>query len=300
MKRSDFLKNIALLSAGTALLPKIGIFRDSPFTELRRGAGIFSMRGGTIGWLVTNDSIVVIDSQYADTAPEFLNGIDRFGGGPEKVLFNTHHHGDHTAGNKVFDENGYQIIAHEQVPFLQQRAAEAQDTEEEQSYAETTFVDSYDLDLGTETIMAKYYGRAHTSGDSVIWLKEANIAHMGDLVFNRMYPFIDRDNGASIKGWIELLESVAEEAESDTQFIFGHGNPEYGVTGDRDDLLYMRDFLTAVLDYTQKGLNEGKSREEIMETTSLEQFPNFISPLDFLSLPRNLDVAYHELTEENG
>ena len=297
MKRSDFLKHVALLSAGTALAPKLAFYQDSPFTELRGGVGLFNMRGGTIGWMVTNDAIVAIDSQYADTAPDFLSGIGRFGGGPEKVLFNTHHHGDHTAGNKPFADDGYRIIAHEQVPDLQRRSAEAQDDAPEQAYAETTFDESYELDLGESMVMAKYYGRAHTSGDSVIWLPDANITHMGDLVFNRMYPFIDRNGGASIEGWINLLETVAEEADSDTQFIFGHANPEYGVTGSAEDLLYMRDFLSELLEFTQQQIDEGKTREGIMETTHLDAFPDHFSPSDFLSLSRNLDVAYRELTE---
>lgn len=299
MNRFDFLKHSALLSAGTILIPKFNFFQNSPFTELRNGVGTFSMRGGTIGWLVTDDAVVAIDSQYADTAGDFSSGIGQFGGGPERILFNTHHHGDHTAGNKVLNEDGYRIIAHEQVPVLQQRTAEAQESEDNQAYAETTFDESYELDLGSETIIAKHYGRAHTSGDSVIWLQEANIAHMGDLVFNRMYPFIDRNGGASIQGWISLLETVAEEADSDTLFIFGHGNPDYGVTGDVNDVLHKRDYLSALLDFTQQQINEGKSREEIMETTSLEEFPDRFSPSDFLSLPRNLDVAYSELTEDN-
>ncbi len=299
MNRSDFLKNTALLSAGTFLIPKLHFYQNSPFTELRNGVGMFSMRGGTIGWLVTDDAIVAIDSQYADTAADFVSGIGQFGGGPEKVLFNTHHHGDHTAGNKVLNEDGYRIIAHEQVPVLQQRTAEVQESEDDQAYAETTFDESYELDLGMETIIAKHYGRAHTSGDAVIWLREANIAHMGDLVFNRMYPFIDRNGGASIKGWIRLLETVADEADSETQFIFGHGNPEYGVTGTANDLLYMRDFLSALLDFTRQQIDDGMSREDIMETTSLEQFPDHYSPSNFLSLSRNLDIAYSELTEVN-
>jgi cyclase len=298
MNRPTFLKHLALLSAGTALLPRLKVFQNSPFTELRSGAGIFSMRGGTIGWWAGGDAIVVIDSQYADTAAEFLDGIGRYGSGPEKVLFNSHHHGDHTSGNKRFDEAGYEIIAHNQVPFLQQRAAEERETEDEQAYAQTTFDEMHELDLGTETIRAKYYGRAHTSGDSVIWLDEANIAHIGDLIFNRLYPFIDRDSGASIKGWIDVLETVADEADSSTQFIFGHGNPEFGVTGNVDDLMHMRDFLSKLLEHTQQAIDAGQSREEITQTQSFDEFPDFISPGDFLSLPRNLDVAWRELTED--
>jgi glyoxylase-like metal-dependent hydrolase (beta-lactamase superfamily II) len=297
MKRIDFLKNVALLSAGSALLPRMKFFQNSPFTELRNGTGIFSMRGGTIGWFVSDDVTLAIDSQYPDTAADFIGGIDSFGGGTETVLINTHHHGDHTGGNGAFRESGYRIIAHERVPVLQRQSADDADSV---VAAEEIFSEQHELDLGNEMVHIKYYGRAHTSGDSVTWFREANVAHMGDLMFNRLYPFIDRGSGASIQNWITVLETVVDEAESDTQFIFGHGNPEFGVTGTADDLLRKRDFLTKLLEHTQAGIDAGRSREEITSAESFEEFPDFISPSNFLSLPRNLDVAYQELTEGNG
>lgn len=294
MKRRDFLKQTALLSAGAFVLPKISFAQDSPFSPLRNNVGYFTMRGGTIGWMATNDGIVAIDSQYPDPAAVFIDGVTEYGNGPENVLFNTHHHGDHTGGNSVFADNSYQIIAHSNVPVLQRAGAQDGD---EPTVASQLFDDVYRISMGSENIEARYYGRAHTSGDSVIWFDNANIAHMGDLMFNRLYPFIDRSSGASIENWIHVLETVADKADSDTIFIFGHANPEFGVTGNGDDLLYKRDFLSHLLEFTQKGINEGKSREELMETTQFEEFPDHIAPSDFLSLPRNIDVAYRELTE---
>lgn len=298
MNRLDFLKHIGLLSAGAAFIPKHLNFKvQSPFTELRNGIGIFSMQGGTIGWFATDGAIVTVDSQFPDPARAFIQGISDFGSGPEKILFNSHHHGDHTGGNQVFENDGYGIIAHQHVPELQKQAAQRNDTEAGQAYAGTTFEEQFVLDAGGETITAKYYGPAHTKGDSVIWFENANIAHMGDLVFNRIYPFIDRDGGALISGWINLLEAVAGEGDSETLFIYGHGNPEFGVTGHRDDLLHQRDFLSHLLEYTQAGINAGESREEITSAAQFDEFPDYLSPGDFLSLPRNLDVAWRELTD---
>lgn len=298
MNRLDFLKNLGLLSAGATILPSyLSAYARSPFTELRNGVGMFSMQGGTIGWYTTNDAIIVVDSQFPDPARAFVDGIKNFGTGPERVLFNSHHHGDHTGGNLVFENDGFQIIAHANVPDLQRTAAQNSDNEANQAYASTTFDDQYSLDAGTETITAKYYGAAHTRGDSVIWFENANIAHMGDLVFNRLYPFIDRNGGAMISGWINLLETVVAEADSETLFIFGHGSPETGVTGNREDLLYMRDFLSHLLEYTQNAIDAGKSRDEVISRTSFDEFPDHVSPSNFLSLPRNLEVAWLELTE---
>lgn len=297
MNRLDFLKHLGLLSAGAAILPtNFSSIKQSPFTELRGGIGMFSMQGGTIGWYTTDGAIVVIDSQFPDPARAFVEGISAFGTGPQKVLFNSHHHGDHTGGNLVFENDGYTIIAQKNVPALQRTAAQNSDNEANQAYAATTFENEFSFDAGDETINAKYYGPAHTKGDSVIWFENANIAHMGDLVFNRLYPFIDRNGGAMISGWINLLETVAAKANSETLFIFGHGKPEFGVTGSREDLLHKRDFLSHLLEYTQKGIDAGRSREEITSRTSFDEFPEHISPSNFLSLPRNLDVAWLELT----
>lgn len=177
MKRVDFLKQIALLSAGSAFLPKLKFFQESNFTELRNGVGIFTMQGGTIGWFTSDDAIVAIDSQYPDPAGNFLDGISNFGGGPGKVLFNTHHHGDHTSGNPVFAENGYEIIGHANVPGLMNQSAE--DSETPPTVPGTTFEGDYRLSVSNESIYAKHYGPGHTGGDSVIWFENANIAHMG-------------------------------------------------------------------------------------------------------------------------
>lgn len=296
MKRSDFLKQLALISAGTFVLPKLSFRQNSPFTELRGSVGIFSMRGGTIGWYTGGDAIAVVDSQYEDTAADFLNGIREYGDGPQLTLINSHHHGDHTSGNPIFRDAGYRIVAHEEVPRLQQQSVGAGTNA---VTAQETYSESLEIDLGDEQIHLRYHGRAHTSGDSVIRFNNANIIHMGDLVFNRLYPFIDIDGGASIAGWIDLLETVADGADSDTLFIFGHGNPEFGVTGDYGDLLHMRDFLTKVLEHTREGIDAGKSREEITEVHSFDEFPDFVSPSDFLSLPRNLNAAYRDLTENS-
>ena len=47
------------------------------FTPLRRNVGIFNQRGGTIGWMINSDGVLVVDSQFADTAPNLLDRAER-------------------------------------------------------------------------------------------------------------------------------------------------------------------------------------------------------------------------------
>lgn len=89
----------------------------------------------------------------------------------------------------------------------------------------------------------------------MVIFEKANVVHMGDLVFNRLYPFVDRPGGASLRGWVKALEDSAAAYPADAIYVFGHGNSKFGVTGTRGDLLVMRDFFTAVLERVQ-----GRSR----------------------------------------
>jgi len=298
MNRKTFLRQLGYVTAGTILAPSLHKLtkQNGPFFPMNSDIGYFTGRGGTIGWFVTPDAVVVVDSQFQNSAEDFISGIADYGTGPTRILFNTHHHGDHVSGNGVFSSENYQIIAHSNVPVLQRRVAQAQGNIDSMVAAEITFDDNYSIDLGTEQVTAKYYGRAHTGGDSVIWFENRNIAHMGDLVFNRWYPFIDLEGGASIQGWIELLETVAEEANPETRFIFGHGNLDFGVTGNTSDLLYMRDFLSKLLDHTSEGLAAGQSIDEITNIEQFEEFPDHQSAGARLSLTANLKAAYEELS----
>ena len=171
------------------------------FKDVRRNVGTFTARGGTIGYLITPDAVVVIDSQFADTAPLFLNGMKPKAPRKMDLLINSHHHPDHTGGNKVMQPNVGKIVAHANVPGLQQQAGCGAKSEDNQAYADTTFDKDWKASVGKETVSASYYGPAHTGGDIAITFENANIAHMGDLMSFQRNPRADRPAGASIPNW---------------------------------------------------------------------------------------------------
>ena len=111
-----------------------------------------------------------------------------------------------------------------------------------------------------------YHGAGHTGGDAVIVFERANVVHMGDLMFNRLHPRVDRPSGASIKNWISVLERVAKR-HGDATFIFGHAKPGQPITGPAKDLLYLRDYFSAALDYTQKAIKARQSLERSSRST---------------------------------
>jgi glyoxylase-like metal-dependent hydrolase (beta-lactamase superfamily II) len=315
MNRRDFIVRSSLL-ASAGLLARSSLFAQSSsaapmvpvktpagtmpkwtpeFRPLRRGVGLFSGRGGTIGWLSDADALVVVDTQMLDSAAVCLAGLPGRGDRVIDVVLNTHHHVDHTGGNGVFKPAARTIVAQANVPALMHAAAEKMGTLAKQTYPDTTFTDAWRRDFGSEVVSAKYRGPAHTGGDVVIHFEQANVVHVGDLMFNRMYPVTDRPGGCSIRGWISRLEEVLKAYPADAIYIFGHGNPKFGVTGGHPDIQLQRDFLSALLAHVEKGIAAGKPKAEIV---ALENFPGFDdhhAPLPN-RLQGNLSVAFDELT----
>ena len=247
---------VARTAAATAALPFVsplasaapsaGWPRRAEFTPIRRGVGAFTGQGGTIGYLQSDSALVAVDTQFPESAEAFLTGLRDGSDRGLDLLVNTHHHGDHTAGNLVLAPVAAQHVAHEAVPGLQRAAASRGRSLDAQRYADETFRETWSTDLGDETLALHYFGPAHTCGDAVVHFQNADVVHMGDLVFNRRQPYIDRGAGASIENWGTVLETVHGRFSDETVFVFGHAGDGYPVISDRSDLLVMRDFLAAL------------------------------------------------------
>ena len=209
-------------------------------------------------------------------------------------MINTHHHGDHSAGNIAYKGIVEIILAHENSKKNQERVAKERGQEAEQLYPDTTFGKEWTKQVGDETITLKYFGPAHTDGDSITHFENANIVHMGDLIFNRRFPYIDKSAGASIKNWIQVLESTQKTYDQDTIFILGHAGDGYDIVGTMADIKAKQNYLSRLLDVVQTGIKSGKSKEEIMKIQSIKGAEEWKGN----GIDRNISSAYQELTSE--
>ena len=304
-------------AAAAASLGRIPLFAQQPaptfttaYTEIRRGVGTWTARGGTIGWLVNPEGAVAVDSQFADVASMCVERLLKESGKTRiTALINTHHHGDHTGGNGVFRPVTGQIIGHENVPnYMRSSHEAAMKRRAETTPAPTTpvpaapvvpdrtFAKTWSFAHGNERVTATHYGPAHTGGDAVILFERANVAHMGDLMFNRAHPVIDLVNGGSIKGWIQVLEKVASSHGADTIFIFGHAGTGHPVTGNRDNLRYHAKYLGALLEHVGREVKAGKTKEQVTASTALLAGFEDYGPL----IARSLGPAFDEVSAAGG
>ena len=298
MQRRSFIKKTAITAGLIGLSTKeiLAAFLQQPaykITMLRNDVGIFTEKGGTIAFYISKKGIAVVDAQFPETSKHLIDELKKLQDKPIDFLINTHHHGDHTGGNISFKGIAQHVVGHENCLSNYQRVAAEQHSEDKQLFQDLTFKDKWKTKVGDESIRAHYFGAGHTSGDALIHFEHANIVHVGDLMFNRVYPFIDKKAGASFTNWIKVLDKAQSTFDNKTLFVFGHGSNNQ-VTGGKDDLKGLQQYITQLLDQVGKAIKQGKSKDEILQITSIDNVGDWKD--EFKLIKANLEAAYSELT----
>lgn len=295
MHRKDFIKTSLLtISALTLARQKVlSAFMNETWkiTMLTDTIGIFTERGGTILFYFSKEGIVVIDAQFPNTATHLIDELKKRNDQPFHLLINTHHHGDHTSGNIAFKSWVKRVLAHENSLANQKKVAANNHSEEQQFFPTETFSQHHEEKLGDEKIGMHYFGPAHTNGDAVIHFKHANIAHVGDLVFNGRHPVVDRSTGASIKNWIKVVESINKKFDNKTVYVCGHASDANQVVGGKDMIFNFRDYLNNLIQVVESAIKSGKSKIDILKITVIPSFEKY--PTN--GIERVLQAAYEEL-----
>ncbi len=300
MNRKEFIKSAFIIGAGVSFqVNKIfGLSEEKSYTfkELRNGIGIYVNQGGTIGWLANKDAVIVIDAQFPDTAKVFYEELQKLSTGKIDILFNTHHHRDHTAGNSYLGKFSKSIVANENCVRLQKIRNTGTELDENKVYANVTFEKSWSLNIGNENLFAYHLVPAHTGGDAIFHFVNSNVVHMGDLVFNGVYPWVNKEDEASLRGWINFLNNALNHFDDDSLFIFGHSYSPEKVYGNKTDLINMRNYIEALMETVGKLKNAGKTDEEIMNLQTVPGFEN-MKALWKGALKANVKAALIELSE---
>ena len=299
MQRRHFLRNTGLSAAVLALSPKdlLAALVNQPafkITMLRKDAGIFTEKGGTILFHASKKGLIVVDSQFPEQAGHLIAELKKIQATPVDLLINTHHHGDHTGGNIAFKGVAQKIVGHENCLANYKRVTEEMENADKQLMQDTTFTDTWTAKAAGEKIKAYYFGAGHTSGDALIHFENANVVHVGDLMFNRVYPYIDRKAGASFQNWVNVLDRARKTfPDKDTIFVFGHGSNN-AVTGTADDLAGLQNYIDKLLSTVKDAIKAGKTKDEILAITEIPGVGEWKD--EFKLVKVNLEVAYAELT----
>jgi len=296
MKRSIFLRNTGLTLAGIAFMQKksLASFFDDPAWKIKMLSdeiGIFTEKGGTIAFCISKDGITVVDSQFPDTSVHLIEALKQKTETPFSLLINTHHHGDHTSGNIAFKGMVKHVLAHENSKANQERVAKEQKKEDAQLYPDQIYSTTWCEKTGKENICLHYFGAGHTNGDSIVHFQNSNIIHLGDLVFNRRHPYIDKTSGADISSWIKVLDKTIKTFDKKTRYICGHSGTGYDTIMKEDDLKAFAEYLDNLLKVVGQEIKAGKTQAEILQLKEIPGSPEWKGE----GIERPLKAAFQEL-----
>lgn len=296
MQRRSFLKYSSVLSAGLIFQKELltNLFQQPAWkiTMLRNNVGVFSERGGTIAFLLDPKGIVVVDSQFPEQSQHLITELKTRSEKPFKYLINTHHHRDHSGGNISFKGIVEHVVGHERCLANMKSVAEKDKSADKQLYPDITFAKKWKERVGREKIRTYYFGAAHTNGDAIIHFEHANIAHMGDLMFNRRHPVIDRSAGANIRNWTSVLDKTVDTFDDSTMFVFGHAADPEKITGTKEDLKAFRNYLDRLLNFAETEFKAGKTKEVFIKNTIIPGETEWKGD----GIVRALTAAYEEVS----
>lgn len=292
-----------LYSILAALVVATTAFAQTDFSKVevkatRVGGSVYMLTGagGNIGASVGEDGILVVDDQFAPLAPKIEAALRSITDKPVRFILNTHYHGDHTGGNEHFGKTA-PIVAHENV---RKRLAEGVTRRgrttppaPKGALPVLTFQNAVTIHLNGEEIRAVHMPHGHTDGDSVIWFTGSNVVHMGDDYFNGMFPFVDQENGGSVRGLIANLDKVLSLVADDVKVIPGHG-----ALSDKAGLRKFSDVLKGTLAAVERGVTAGKSLEQLKADKVLSEWDSWGQ--GFIKTDTWIDTLHREVTSSRA
>ncbi len=226
---------------------------------------MISGEGGNVALYATSDGVVLIDDMFDRNHADILAQVRTVTDKPLKYVINTHQHDDHAGGDFKMLPIA-EVIAHRNVyaNLKDLKRPYYEDTPGTPiGLPRITFTDQLDVHVGGKDVQAYYFGRAHTSGDAVIYFPELRTIHTGDLFLASrgggrgaapaqprppgVPIYVDYVQGGSFIEWSKTLEG-ALKLDFDT-VIPGHGpvSTKADLVKFKSDLETMRGRLTGLI-----------------------------------------------------
>lgn len=246
-------------------------------------------KGNTV-ILTGDDGVLMIDTKVEESIDKLLAKIKELSEKPIRFAILTHWHFDHVGGNEKVAKTGATIIAHENVrkhmgiehdmKILNTKVPPSPEI----ARPVVTFKKEITFHLNGEDVKVFHLEPGHTDGDSVIYFKNANVIHMGDLYFEGLYPYIGIYSGGSINGMIKVINQILPMIDENTKVVPGHGP-----VSNKARLQKYVSMLTTIRDNVSWLMKEGNTMDQVIAAKPTQAFDKkwgkgFLPPDQFAKL----------------
>jgi cyclase len=212
--------------------------------------------------------LVIVDANFPSGARAVLDDAKKVSSKPVKLVFDTHHHGDHAYGNPVWTKMGAVTLAYQGVADEMKRyePARFQGTIKERPDVadlkvnapeppKQTFTKSpHVIEDKTRRLEFYFFGWAHTRGDGFVYVPKDKVLCTGDAVVNGAYNYTADGN---IGNW-PLVIRAAQKLD------VAHVLPGHGPAGGADVMARQAQFFVELKRAVESAVKSGKKLEDIV------------------------------------
>ena len=227
--------------------------KKTAFAEIGDGLYAFTAEGDpNSGVIIGDDSVMIVEAQATPRlAQKVIDCAREVTDKPISHVVLTHYHAVRVLGASAFGAD--QIIMSDAArAMVFERGQEDWDSEFQRfprlfeghesipglTWPTTTFNDEMTVYLGNRKVVIKQIGRAHTAGDSVIWIPDSQTMFTGDIVEKHAACYCGDGHFAD---WGQTLDKVKAY---DPQFIVpGRGDALVGREAVAEAIALTRDFV---------------------------------------------------------
>lgn len=166
-------------------------------------------------------------------------------------------HGDHTAGNSELPADVQYVVHPTSLAQLRRDSAAATGGRRVVVPPRAMTGDHEVIDVGGRQVHVRFLGRAHTGGDLMVHLPDAQLLFMSEAYLNRVFPAM---RSAYPTEWAATIDR-ALALPGVRHFIPGHGFIETPAVS-REELVTFRDAVVAVIGEVKRLKAAGRTVEQ--------------------------------------
>jgi glyoxylase-like metal-dependent hydrolase (beta-lactamase superfamily II) len=231
--------NLAMLTAASVLAACAAAAQPPPpgseavqikATDLGHRTWMLEGQGGNITVIAGDDGVIMVDSQFAPLHDKIKAAVAKLSPQPIRYVVNTHFHGDHTGGNQGFWLDGATVVAQTNLAKSMAKSTTNPVTgavipaSPRGAQPGRTYGARMTLSVRGRSAELVHMPKAHTGGDTAVWLRDADVLAAGDIVsVGARYPFVDVGDGGGIDGIVSAIDAFLKRADGRTKIVPGHG-----------------------------------------------------------------------------